>query len=133
MQNKGKPVNTVDEYIDQFPNEVQTILRRVRDAIKQAAPNSIERISYQMHAYSQNRILVYFAGYKKHIGFYPGAKAVIAFKKELTSYKGAKGSIQFPIDRSMPLGLIRKIVSYRVKEDTIAILKATKRPKLNKG
>jgi uncharacterized protein YdhG (YjbR/CyaY superfamily) len=82
-----------------------------------------------MPSYLQNRILVYFAGYKKHIGFYPGTKAMITFKKELSAYKGAKGSVQFPIDRPMPLGLIRRIVNYRVKEDTKAAPKTTRRPK----
>ena len=133
MQNQSKAINTVDEYIAQFPNEVQTLLVKVRDAIKQVAPNSIERISYRMPAYSQNKILVYFAGYKKHIGFYPGTNAIITFKKELAAYKGAKGSVQFPIDRPMPLGLIRRIVNYRVKEDTKAAPKTTRRPKLHKG
>ncbi|NNV57466.1 iron chaperone [Limnovirga soli] len=111
-----KPTN-VDEYIAAFPNETQIVLQQVRAAIQKAAPQATEVISYQMPAYKGNGILVYFAGYKNHIGFYPTALGIAAFKDELSVYKGAKGSVQFPLNQPMPLKLITKIVQFRVKDD----------------
>jgi uncharacterized protein YdhG (YjbR/CyaY superfamily) len=111
-----KPTN-VDEYIAAFPNETQIVLQQVRAAIQKAAPQATEVISYQMPAYKGNGILVYFAGYKNHIGFYPTALGIAAFKDELSVYKGAKGSVQFPLNQPMPLKLISKIVQFRVKDD----------------
>jgi uncharacterized protein YdhG (YjbR/CyaY superfamily) len=107
----------VDEYISDFPKEVQKLLSDVRIAIRKAAPKAEEMISYQMPAYKYHGVLVYFAGYKKHIGFYPTASGVSSFKKELSIYKGAKGSVQFPIDKPMPVQLIKKIVAFRVKDN----------------
>lgn len=112
----NKPTN-VDEYIAAFPDETQIALQQVRAAIQKAAPQATEVISYQMPAYKGNGILVYFAGYKNHIGFYPTALGIAAFKDELSVYKGAKGSVQFPLNQPMPLKLISKIVQFRVKDD----------------
>nr|WP_199158399.1 DUF1801 domain-containing protein [Pedobacter sp. ASV2] len=112
----AKPKN-FEEYVFQFPIETQVILDQVRTAIKKAAPNAEEVISYGMPAFKQNGILVYFAAYKKHIGFYPMPASLIAFKEELSNYKSSKGAVQFPIDKPMPLALIAKIVKFRMKED----------------
>ena len=111
----NKPTS-VDQYISSFPPNIQEILEQIRKTIKEAAPNVEEVISYQMPAYKLNGMLVYFAAFKKHIGFYPVSSAIAAFKQELSIYKGAKGSVQFPIDKPMPLELISRIVKFRVKE-----------------
>jgi uncharacterized protein YdhG (YjbR/CyaY superfamily) len=109
--------NTVDEYIMQFPNEIQEILQELRRLVKDAAPEAEEKISYLMPTFYLNGILVHFAAYKKHIGFYPAPTGIEAFKDELSNYKNAKGSVQFPINKPMPLDLIRKIVEFRVSEN----------------
>lgn len=107
----------VDEYIESFPRETASMLQQLRETIKAAAPSADEVISYAMPAYKLNGMLVYFAGYAKHIGFYPGAGGIAAFKKELSAYKGAKGSVQFPLDQPLPLKLVERIVKFRVKEN----------------
>jgi len=117
MKTKQDHLNAVDEYISAFPKNVQTLLTGLRKTIKSAAPGASEQISYQMPAFFLDGILVWFAGYKKHIGFYPKANGIGAFKKELSVYKQAKGSVQFPIDKPLPLTLIRKIVKFRVSEN----------------
>ena len=91
-------VTTVDEYMAGFPEAVQEILQAVRDTIISAAPKATELISYRMPAYKFHGVLVYFAGYKKHIGFYATPTGHAAFKKELAVYKEGKGSVQFPIN-----------------------------------
>lgn len=111
--NKTAPAN-VDAYIKQFPPEVQAMLQKLRAAIKAAAPMAEEVISYQMPAYTYNGMLVYFAAYKNHIGFYPTGSGIEAFKKELSVYKGSKGAVQFPLDKPLPLALIKQIVKFRV-------------------
>ncbi|MEP7237449.1 MAG: DUF1801 domain-containing protein, partial [Ferruginibacter sp.] len=114
MKAKEIPIKNVDEYIAAFPGEVQARLHAIRAAIKKAVPTAEETISYMMPAYKFHGMLVYFAGYKNHIGFYPGAGGITAFKKELSVYKGAKGSVQFPHDKPVPLSLLSKIVKFRV-------------------
>ena len=109
--------STIDEYIAGYPAATQTILEQVRATIRKAAPSAKEKIGYGIPTFTLNGNLVHFAAYKHHIGFYPGASGIAAFKKELSGYKGAKGSVQFPIDEAMPLGLITKIVKYRIKEN----------------
>jgi len=109
--------NEIDQYILTFPNEVQKLLAQLRTAISKAAPEAEEVISYRMPAFKFHGILVYFAGHKNHIGFYPTSTGTAAFKEELSEYKGAKGSVQFPLDKPLPLGLITKIVKFRVKEN----------------
>lgn len=106
----------VDTYISAFPSDVRKILVQVRRTILEAAPNAVEQISYNMPAYKLNGVLVYFAGYKKHIGFYPTPDGIEAFETELSSYKYSKGAVQFPIDKPIPFELISRIVKYRVKE-----------------
>jgi len=113
---KDKPA-TIDEYIAQFPEDVQHIMQKIRAVIKEAAPDAVEKISYQMPAFYLNGNLVYFSAFKHHIGFYPIPSGIEAFKQELSAYKRAKGSVQFPLDKPIPYDLIRKIVKYRVAEN----------------
>lgn len=112
-----KKVTTVDDYIQRFPKEIQAVLQQVRNCILKAAPKATESISYGMPAFSLNGYLVYFAGYKNHIGFYALPSGHAEFKKELSEYKSGKGSVQFPLNEPMPLKLITKIVKFRVKEN----------------
>lgn len=117
MNETKNTIGTIDEYISQFPDEVQVILQKLRKEIKQAAPEAIEKISYQMPTFYFNGNLVHFAAYKKHIGFYPAPSGIEAFKNELLQYKWSKGSVQFPIDKPIPYDLVRKIVLFRVGEN----------------
>jgi len=111
-------MKTVDQYIAQFPHEIQIQLQQVRETILQTAPDAVESISYAMPAYKLNgKPLVYFAGYKNHIGFYATPTGHEAFKEELSKYKQGKGSVQFPVDEPMPLDLIRRIVAFRVENN----------------
>ena len=113
---KGR-VETIDEYIQEFPGNVQCILERVRQTIRNAAPEAEEAISYQIPTFKLNsKNLVHFAAFKNHIGFYPIPSAIEAFKKELSVFKQGKDSVQFPIVEPIPLELIGRIVEFRVKE-----------------
>jgi len=114
MINNKAGYKTIDEYIAQFPADIQVKLNLLRDVIKKAAPDSKERISYQMPTFWQNENLVHFAAYKNHIGFYPTPSGIEAFKDELSIYKNAKGSVQFPLDKPLPFDLIGRIVRFRV-------------------
>ena len=114
---KSKPAKNTDEYIAGFPQDKREVLEKFRATIKKAAPGAEELISYSMPAFKLHGLLVWFAGHNKHIGFYPRVSAVTAFEKELSKYKGAKGSVQFPFDKPMPLGLVTKMVKFRVKEN----------------
>ncbi|MES2678412.1 MAG: DUF1801 domain-containing protein [Bacteroidota bacterium] len=116
MKATTTPVS-VDSYISSFPAETRAMLEKIRATIQKAAPKAEETISYQMPAYKLNGMLVYFAGYKNHIGFYPGAAGIAEFKKEISVYKNAKGSVQFPLDETLPLALVTKIVKFRVKQN----------------
>jgi uncharacterized protein YdhG (YjbR/CyaY superfamily) len=107
----------VDEYIQDFPAEVQLLLEKVRKTIKDSAPDATEVISYSMPGYKMKGMLVWFAGYSKHIGFYPGVSGISSFRKELSIYKSAKGSVQFPFSQPLPLELIAKITRLRVIEN----------------
>ena len=109
---------TVQAYIASQPKDVRPILEKLRHVIKSAAPEATESISYRMPAYHDHGRLVYFGAFKNHIGFYPTASGVAAFKKELSKYDGAKGSIKFPLDEPLPLGLILRIVLFRVKANS---------------
>jgi uncharacterized protein YdhG (YjbR/CyaY superfamily) len=114
-----KKSQTIDEYIAHFPKNTQDILEEIRQAIKEAAPQAEETISYQIPAFSQNGILVWFGAYKKHISFFPRANVVEVFQDELSGFKTSKGTIQFPLDKPIPMELIKKIVRFRVKENLI--------------
>ncbi|EMO38783.1 PF08818 domain protein [Leptospira noguchii serovar Autumnalis str. ZUN142] len=117
MDSKKLNFKNINEYINLFPEDVQDKLRKLRSTIRKAAPNAEEKISYQMPAFALNGNLVYFAAYKKHIGFYPTSSGIKKFQTELTKYKTTKGAIQFPMDQPLPLKLITKIVKYRIKEN----------------
>ncbi len=111
-------MENVDTYIAGFPKDVQTILERVRATIKKAASEAEETISYGMPAFKLNgKPLVYFGGFKNHIGFYAMPTGHAKFDKELSGYKQGKGSVQFPLDEPPPLDLITKIVKFRVREN----------------
>jgi len=115
---KSKPVPaTVDEYMADFPADVKKRMQQLRKTIKTAAPKAEEVISYQMPGYKYLGMLVYFAAYKNHIGFYPGAGGILEFYKKLSSFKSAKGSVQFPNDRPIPYEVISKVVKFRVKQN----------------
>jgi uncharacterized protein YdhG (YjbR/CyaY superfamily) len=111
-----KPKN-FEEYIVAFPVEIQKVLEQLRETIKKTAPEADEEISYGMPSFRQNGRLLYFAAFKNHIGFYPMATGIEAFKTKLSAYKWAKGSIQFPLQKPLPVELITEIVKFRVKEN----------------
>jgi uncharacterized protein YdhG (YjbR/CyaY superfamily) len=113
---------TVNDYIKALPRDIQPLLEKIRSTIKKCAPKAVESISYGMPAYKLNgKPLVYFAVYKKHIGFYATPSGHAHFVKELSKYKQGKGSVQFPIDQPVPIDLIKKIVDYRVKENLLSV------------
>ena len=110
---------TIDEYIAEFPPETQAALEEMRTLIRASAPGATETISYAIPTFDLNgKHLVHFAGYAKHVGFYPGASGVAAFREDLKAYKGAKGSVQFPLGSPLPVDLIRRIVAFRVAENS---------------
>ena len=117
MKATRKEFKNIDEYIPAFPKNVQTILQELRQAVRDAAPQAEEAISYQMPAFKLNGNLVYFAAFKNHIGFFPTSSAMEVFKKEVKEYKTGKGTLRFPMDKPMPLNLVKKIVKFRVKEN----------------
>lgn len=114
---KENTAPTVDLYLADFPLETMLLLNQLRETIRKAAPEAEEVISYQMPAYKFHGMLVYFAGCKNHIGFYPTSSGIANFKKELSSYKSSRGSVQFPLDQPLPLELISEIVRFRVVEN----------------
>jgi uncharacterized protein YdhG (YjbR/CyaY superfamily) len=109
--------NSIDEYIAAFPKNIQAILKTLRATIKSAAPDAEEKISYRMPTFFLKKNLVHFAAFKYHIGFFPTSSGVRAFEKELSNYKHSTGSIQFPMDKPLPLALVKKIVKFRVSEN----------------
>ncbi len=106
----------IDEYIDSFPANIQSILQKMRQTIHEAAPEATEAISYQMPTFKLNGNLVHFAAFKNHIGFYPSPSGIEKFKTELSQYKWSKGAVQFPLDKPVPLELVKRIVAFRVRE-----------------
>jgi uncharacterized protein YdhG (YjbR/CyaY superfamily) len=109
---------SIDEYIRTFPPDIQSILEKIRQTIKKAAPGAIETISYQMPAFKLNgKNLVYFAAFKNHIGFYPLPSGITTFEKELSPYARSKGTVQFPLDKPIPYDLVEKIVKFRGGEN----------------
>lgn len=119
VQKENKP-NSVEEYILSAPKETQQKLREMRACIQAVAPGAEEGLKWGMPAFFYKRILVTYAAFKHHIGFYPTPSAVSAFAKELTGYKTATGSIQFPLEKPLPVSLIRRITEFRVKESNEA-------------
>ena len=113
----------VDEYIAGFPPATRRVLEEIRALIRASAPGATEKISYRMPTFVLNRHLVYFAGYDRHVGFYPTGSGIEAFKGELEPYKSGKGSVQFPLGQPLPADLIRRIVEFRVRENTARVRK----------
>ncbi len=114
MSERAIPTD-IDEYISGFPKEVQALLEKMRGTIRKAAPEAQETISYNVPAFTLGgKKLVWFAAFKSHVGFYPGAAAIAAFKEELSRYKTARGSAQFPFKDPLPLDLVSRIVKFRV-------------------
>jgi uncharacterized protein YdhG (YjbR/CyaY superfamily) len=113
---RATPKN-IDEYIAWFSPQVQAILERIRLTIRQAAPDAQETISYEMPAFTQGGILVYFAAFKKHIGLYPPVSGDAKLEKSIASYSGEKGTLRFPLDQPIPYRLIERIVKLRVKQN----------------
>ena len=109
---------SIDEYHAAFPATVQKLLQQLRDIIRVVAPTATEAICYNIPTFKLNKNLVHYAAYKNHIGFYPTTTPLTVFKKDLEKYKTSKGAIQFPFDQPLPFTLIKKIVRYRVKEDS---------------
>jgi uncharacterized protein YdhG (YjbR/CyaY superfamily) len=109
--------NTIDEYISQFPNDIQEKLNIIRKTIKNVVPEATGTISYSMPAFKLKEALVYFAAQKNHIGFYPRPAAIIKFKNKLKDYKTSKGAIQLPYDKPIPIDLIKEIVEFNVKNE----------------
>jgi uncharacterized protein YdhG (YjbR/CyaY superfamily) len=110
--------NNIDDYIAGFPEETQKILEQLRTTIRKAIPNGEETISYAIPAFTRKgRYVIYFAGYKNHVSVYPAPRGNEAFKKELSAYKGGKGTVQFPLDKPLPLKLITRIVKFRITEN----------------
>lgn len=114
-----KTYNNIDEYIRDYPKDVQSILQKIRQIVKTVAPKGKEAIKYGLPTLILNgKNLVHFGGFKHHIGFYPTPSGTSAFTKELSAYEGGKGSIRFPLDQPIPYPLITKIIKFRVKENT---------------
>ncbi len=132
MKDSKKELVTIDDYIKIQDKDKQVDLQKFREIIKKAAPKATECISYQMPAFKQNGILVYFAAAKNHFGFYPTAKPIEVFKKQLDEkgYTYSKGAIQFPLDKPLPVKLIQDMVKFRIKENEIKAL--AKQKKLTK-
>lgn len=119
-----KNINNIDAYIRTYPEDVQYLLQKIRQTIQNAVPKAEEAIKYGLPTFVLNgKNLVHFGGFKNHIGFYPAPSGIVAFKKELLKYGGAKGSIQFPLDKPIPLALIKKITLFRVKENMATVKK----------
>lgn len=116
MQSEKAPPTTVDEYIAQFTPAVQTVLEQVRQTIRRTAPSAEEKISYRMPSYHLHGALVYFGGFKAHVGFFPPV-ADPALVKAAARYAGPKGNLRFPLDEPMPLALIAKLVKARVRNN----------------
>jgi uncharacterized protein YdhG (YjbR/CyaY superfamily) len=117
MDSDKNGFNSIDEYIASFPEAIQKLLQKVRAVIRETAPGAEEKISYQMPTFFLKGNLVHFAAFKNHIGFYPTPNGIEQFKDELAPYASAKGSARFPLNKPLPLELIRKIVKFRVAEN----------------
>lgn len=117
MDGQKAAPRSIDEYIAAFPEDIQALLEALRATIRAAAPDAEQRISYQMPAFALKGNLVYFAAHTNHIGFYPTPSGIEAFQQELSKYDVSKGAIRFPISQPLPMGLISRIVQFRVTEN----------------
>jgi uncharacterized protein YdhG (YjbR/CyaY superfamily) len=121
---------SVEAYIDTFPPELRAVLRRIRAAIRKAAPEAVEKVSYGMPAYAQDGMLVFFAAFKEHVSFFPTASGVEKFRYELSSYGTSKGGVRFPLGTRVPYALIARIVKFRVRENRARAAAKRKKTKL---
>lgn len=112
-----KTFNNIDEYIADFPEDIQNLLNQMRETIQKASPEATEKISYAMPTFDLGGNLVHFAAFKNHIGFYPASSGIAAFQEEISAYKNSKGAVQFPINQPLPLALVKKIVQFRTQEN----------------
>ncbi len=117
MGAKNVKANGIDLYIAGFTGDTQLKLQQLREIILKTVPEAEEKLSYKMPYYSYHGRLAYFAGYKNHIGFYPMASSITKFKKEISGYKNAKGSVQFPLDKPLPVKLITRMIAFKAKEN----------------
>ena len=117
MKNRMTKTTTIDEYIANFPPEIQALLQQIRRTIREAAPLAGEKIGYGIPTFTLNGNLVHFAGFKTHLSFFPTSSGVEHFKDELTAYQTSRGTIQFPLDQPIPFDLIRRITLFRVEEN----------------
>lgn len=125
---------TIDAYVAGFPEDVQPVLRRMREVIRRAAPGATEAMKYGVPTFVLDGNLVHFGGFQRHVGFYPGPSGIAAFQAELSGYEGAKGSVRFPLDRPLPVKLIEKIVRFRVEEQAqLAARRVKKAPAARKS
>jgi len=114
MESAKRKFQTVDQYIESFPPDVRTKLEALRNAIRKAAPKAEELIAYDMAGYKQDGPVVYFAGFKNHIGLYP---RIAGFEKELDRYEGGHGTVRFPLNEPVPLSLISKMIKHQVRKN----------------
>lgn len=106
-----------DQYITSFPEGTAELLQELRETIQATVPEAVEVISYSMPAFkARGKMLAWFAGYERHIGFYPGAAGLAALHKEVSVYKNGKGSVQFPLDQPLPTNLIKALLSFKLQE-----------------
>ena len=117
MKKSPAAPTSIDQYIAGFPPDVRRMLKTMRTTIRKATPAAEEAISYQMPTFKLHGNLVHFAAFKNHIGFYPAPRAIEEFQKELAAYDGSKGTVKFPLDQPLPLGLIGRMVKFRVKKN----------------
>jgi uncharacterized protein YdhG (YjbR/CyaY superfamily) len=117
----SKAKNPIDAYIAAFPAKVRKLLQQMRRTLREEAPDAVERLSYGIPTFDvDGQHLVHFAGFARHVGFYPTARGIAAFAKELAGYKSGKGSVQFPLDEPLPLELVRRVVRFRLDQSRAA-------------
>lgn len=114
---------TIDEYITSFPAETQKILQKLREDLQKMIPDAKQKISYAIPTFTLNGNLIHFAGYKNHIGLYPGGKAIEVLADDLKDYHTSKGTVQFPIDKPLPMDLIKKIVDFCIAQNLAKVKK----------
>jgi uncharacterized protein YdhG (YjbR/CyaY superfamily) len=114
---KKEAIKTVDEYIKPFPPAIRAMLNKIRQIIRETAPEAEEKISYGIAGYKYHGMLIYFAGFTNHVSIYPAPREAETFKEELAAYKGGKGTVQFPLDKPLPISLIKRITKFRLKEN----------------
>ena len=117
MDTGKNTIESIDEYIAQFPGEIQDLLQKLRRAVKESAPEAREAISYRIPTFKLDGNLVHFAAFRDHISFFPTSSGIDAFREELSGYKISKGTIRFPFDKPVPFDLVRRIVRFRVQEN----------------